>query len=67
MVPEFDDAYSPSEFSLVPQLYTEFTETESLEEAARVRLRQAVFQEFVGEPQESVEFPVNFNVIIEEE
>ena len=67
IVPEFDDAYSPSEFSLVPQLYTEFTETESLEEAARVRLRQAVFQEFVGQPQESIEFPVNFNVIIEEE
>jgi len=66
-VPEFDDAYSPSEFSRVPRLNTEFAGTESLNEAGRVRLRQAVFQEFVGEPQESVEVLVNFNVIIEEE
>ncbi|MGA1741520.1 MAG: sigma-E factor negative regulatory protein [Pseudohongiellaceae bacterium] len=65
---EFDDAYSPSQFSRVPQLGTEFASTDMLdEEAARVRLRQAVFQEFVGEPQESVELPVNFNVIIERE
>ena len=67
LVPEFDDAYSPSEFSRVPQLFAEFTETEAADEAARVRLRQAVFQEFVGEPQDSVELPVNFNVIIEAE
>lgn len=67
MVPDFDDAYSPSEFSRVPLLITEFAGTESGDEAARVRLRQAVFQEFVGEPQESVELPVNFNVIIEED
>jgi len=65
-VPEFNDAFSPSEFSFVPQIYTEFAGTESLDEAARVRLRQAVFQEFVGETPESVELPVNFNVIIEE-
>jgi len=66
-MPEFNDAYSPSEFSRVPQLNTELAGTESTDEAARVRLRQAVFQEFVGEPQESIELPVNFNVIIEEE
>ncbi len=67
IMPEFNDAYSPSEFSRVPQLNTEIAGTESTDEAARVRLRQAVFQEFVGEPQESLELPVNFNVIIEEE
>ena len=67
MVPEFDDTYSPSEFSRLPQLNTEFAGTELLDEAARVRLRRAVFQEFVGEPQEFLELPVNFNVIIEEE
>lgn len=67
MVPDFDDAYSPSEFSRIPLLNTEIAGTESVDEAARVRLRQAVFQEFVGEPQESLELPVNFNVIIEEE
>jgi sigma-E factor negative regulatory protein RseA len=66
-VPTFDDDYFPSEFSRVPQLNTEVAGTESTDEAARVRLRQAVFQEFVGEPQESLELPVNFNVIIEEE
>ncbi len=66
-MPEFNDAYSPSEFSRVPQLNTEIAGAESTDEAARVRLRQAVFQEFVGEPQESIELPVNFNVIIEEE
>jgi hypothetical protein len=66
-VPEFNDAYSPSEFNRVPQLNTALAGTESTDEAARVRLRQAVFQEFVGEPQESLELPVNFNVIIEEE
>ncbi len=66
-VPKFDDDYFPSEFSRVPQLNTEVAGTESTDEAARVRLRQAVFQEFVGEPQESLELPVNFNVIIEEE
>lgn len=67
MMPDFDNAYSPSEFSRVPILNTEFAGTELEADAARVRLRQAVFQEFVGEPQESVELPVNFNVIIEEE
>ena len=66
-VPKFDDAYSPSEFSRVPQLNTEIAGAELTDEAARVRLRQAVFQEFVGEPQESLELPVNFNVIIEAE
>lgn len=66
-VPQFNDAYSPSQFSRVPQINTELAGTESTDEAARVRLRQAVFQEFVGEPQESLELPVNFSVIIEEE
>ena len=65
---QFDDAYSPSQFSRIPQLSTELAGTETLDdEVARDRLRQAVFQEFVGEPQESIELPVNFNVIIEEE
>ncbi len=66
-VPQFNDAYSPSQFSRVPQFNTEVAGTESTDDAARVRLRQAVFQEFVGEPQESLELPVNFSVIIEEE
>ena len=56
----------PSEFNFIPQLYTEYSEVELLDEVARIRLRQAVFQDFVGEPQESIELPVNFNVIIKE-
>ncbi len=66
-LPVFDDSYSPSQFSRVPQLNTEFAATDTSDEAARVRLRQAVFQEFVGEPQESIELPVNFNLIIDDE
>ena len=66
-VPKFNDTYSPSQFSRVPQFNTEVAGNESTDDAARVRLRQAVFQEFVGEPQESLELPVNFSVIIKEE
>ncbi|MGY8817749.1 MAG: sigma-E factor negative regulatory protein [Pseudomonadales bacterium] len=66
ILPTFDDTYMPSEFNFIPQLYTEYSEVELLDEVARIRLRQAVFQDFVGEPQESIELPVNFNVIIKE-
>lgn len=61
-VMEFNDNYSPTEFNRVPQLNSELAEVQDLNEAARDRLRRAVYQEFIGEEQESVELPVNFSV-----
>lgn len=61
-VPVFDDNYAPTEFSRIPRLSNEIAGMETMDEAARDRLRQAVYQEFVGEPRESIELPVNFSV-----
>lgn len=62
IVPVFDDHYAPTEFSRVPRLSNEIAGMEEMNTVARDRLRQAVYQEFVGEPQESIEVPVNFSV-----
>tara|TARA_R110000772_G_scaffold140286_4_gene249470 strand:+ start:708 stop:1355 length:648 start_codon:yes stop_codon:yes gene_type:complete len=61
-VPVFDGDYAPTEFSRVPRLSNEIAGMEEMDTAARDRLRQAVYQEFVGEPQQSIELPVNFSV-----
>jgi negative regulator of sigma E activity len=61
-VPEFNDNYAPTEFNRIPSLNAEMAGIEDFNEAARDRLRRAVYQEFVGEPQQQIEIPVNFSV-----
>ncbi len=65
-VPNFNGNYSPTEFNRIPQLNTNVmvsvSTTKEMDEAARDRLRRAVYQEFEGQPLDSIELPVNFSV-----
>lgn len=61
-LPLFNDNYSPTQFSRVPRVDSELVGVADSDAAARDRLIQAVYQEFVGEPQESIELPVNFSI-----
>lgn len=61
-VPEFNGNYAPTEFNRIPSLNAEMAGIEDFNEAATDRLRRAVYQEFVGEPQQQIEIPVNFSV-----
>ncbi len=61
-VPEFNGNYAPTEFNRIPSLNAEMAGIDDFNEVARDRLRRAVYQEFVGEPQEQIEIPVNFSV-----